>query len=69
MILWDLAKRTHPARLATISGLAIVDAVAFSSHEQTLATASENGEAYLWDISESAHPKRISTVADDSSGP
>jgi WD40 repeat protein len=63
VILWDLSKGIHPARLATLTAQkdTIWD-VAFSPDNKVLATASADKTVVLWDVTDRSHPASLSTL-------
>ncbi|MEU7908577.1 TIR domain-containing protein [Actinoplanes sp. NPDC049118] len=72
LLLWNVADRTRPALLATLSdGVRFGDAVAFSPDGRTLAAGGGNQALTLtlWDLTDRSAPTRIGTMAGHSQWP
>ncbi|GIF39597.1 TIR domain-containing protein [Actinoplanes xinjiangensis] len=63
LLLWNVADRTRPALLATLSGETFGATVAFSPDGRTLATGVGERGLVLWDVTDRTAPVRLGTMA------
>ncbi|MEU4162125.1 TIR domain-containing protein [Actinoplanes sp. NPDC026670] len=63
LLLWNVADRTRPALLATLSGGAFGSTVAFSPDGHTLATSGRERGLTLWDVTDRTTPVQLGTLA------
>ncbi|WP_169750246.1 caspase, EACC1-associated type [Streptosporangium amethystogenes] len=64
-IVWDLADRAHPTKLATLTDHTDpVSAVAVTPDGRTAITGSDDGTAIVWDLADRAHPTKLATLTD-----
>jgi WD40 repeat protein len=64
VILWELSDRSHPQRVATMTGITDVSDVAFNADGTTLATVgnsihTDDGTLILWDLTNRGNPRRL----------
>ncbi|GIE36654.1 hypothetical protein Ait01nite_096990 [Actinoplanes italicus] len=62
LLLWNVADRTRPVLLATLSGVTFGTAVAFSPDGHTLATGGGERGLTLWDMTDRTTPVRLGTL-------
>ncbi|MEU0487138.1 AAA family ATPase, partial [Streptosporangium sp. NPDC006013] len=61
-IVWDLADRTHPVKLATLKGhIGSVDTVAVTPDGRTAITG-DGFAAIVWDLADRTHPVKLATL-------